>query len=68
MRPGPKPVISTYAHSLGITKRQLDRMGGMERVKSMSEDGRTILVNIAKRSRLLCGQELTLENRKAAEK
>jgi hypothetical protein len=61
MKCGPKPVVITYATSLGITKKQLYTLGGMEKVKAMSEETRAIFINMAKRS----GE--TVETRKAAE-
>jgi hypothetical protein len=34
-----------YAKDLGITVRQLNRLGGLEKVQRMSNDARQVLVN-----------------------
>lgn len=45
----PKEALRKYADQQGLSKRQIRRMGGIERVQAMSEDARKVLANMASR-------------------
>jgi hypothetical protein len=52
-RPGRHTCDATlFAHSLGLTRRQLEHLGGLERVKAMPEDARALMVGMSKRESL----------------
>lgn len=47
----PSGESAKYAFTLGISVRQLHNLGGMERLKNMSEEARALLVSDAHRAR-----------------